>query len=182
MEAAAAQVTGRGVEVQVAQKAAPRRAGPEPEWEGVGDQRLERLGARNVPTRGDRAHRRRSPSALATRPPARSRPHTVADEFPVGRAGVVEGAVELIEVAERLLGVFAIEPLLAPEQRVDRVLLIVEPRDRRSQLLGSAAVAPVQEVLLQQVLLVALPVLAVHDELQAALAGEDGVLHLLLVE
>src|SRR3989454_12289462 len=116
------QVTGRGVEVQVAQKAAPRRAGPEPEWEGVGDQRLERLGARNVPTRGDRAHRRRSPPPLATRPPARSRPHTVADEFPVGRAGVVGGAVERIEVAERLLGGVGIEPLLAPGQRVDRGL------------------------------------------------------------
>src|SRR3989442_7185730 len=39
-----------------------------------------------------------------------------------------------------------------------------------------------RSVLLQQVLLVAVPVLAVDDELQAALAGEHGVLHLLLVE
>src|SRR3989441_11214638 len=68
----------------------------------------------------------------------------VADEFPVGRAGVVDGAVELIEVAQRLLGVLGIKPLLAPEQRVDRVLAVVEARDRRPELLGSAAVAAVE--------------------------------------
>src|SRR5438876_7440672 len=49
-DVAAAQVAGRSVEVQVAQKAAPRRAGPEPAWEGGGDQRLERLGPRDGPT------------------------------------------------------------------------------------------------------------------------------------
>src|SRR3989442_1317572 len=245
---------------------------------------------------------------------ASGRPGRKPSSTRVGRASAANRTRHAM--SQRLLGALGIESLLAPEQRVDRVLAIVEARDRRSQLLGRAAVAAVEalphaldpqpgvgdriarrdharpvevvrhrehgprtvpnhhdvvqrrerevgvpdevlehrheprvrdlgvelrqsllledlrvlpprhgvvvfdeegvardrlrlsgavevrharepraeallcdqvedsveEVLLQQVLLVAVPVLAVDDELQAALAGEHGVLHLLLVE
>src|SRR5207245_8404424 len=146
-EGADAKGSARGDNARAGQKPGPARRGPKPEWKRVGQQRLERLGARNVPARRYPAHGKRpppAPPAPATPRPAGSRVRAVADEFPVGRAGVVDGAVEVIEVAQRLLGALGIESLLAPEQRVDRVLAIVEARDRRSQLLGRAAVAAVE--------------------------------------